>query len=36
MAEILQDMRGMGDLGEHAGLYMSHETDIPMSDAFPI
>ena len=30
-----EDMRGRDDLGEHAGLYMAHETDVPMRDAFP-
>ncbi len=34
-ARIRQDMRGKGDLGELAGLYMAHETDVPMRDAFP-
>jgi hypothetical protein len=35
MARIRQNMRGRGDMGEHAGLYMAHETDFPMRDAFP-
>jgi hypothetical protein len=30
-AQIRQNMRGRGDLGEHAGLYMAHEMDVPMS-----
>jgi hypothetical protein len=34
-AQIRQDMRGMGDRGEHTGLFMAHETDVPMKDAFP-
>jgi len=28
-------MMGMGDMEEHAGLFMLHETDAPMRDAFP-
>jgi len=36
IAQIWQEMRGKGDLGEHAGIYMAHETDVPlMMDAFP-
>ncbi len=27
-------MRAMGDVGEHAGLFMVHETDVPLRDAF--
>jgi hypothetical protein len=33
--EIDMTKRGMGDMGEHAGLFMAHETDVPMGDAFP-
>jgi len=35
MAQIRQDMRGRGDVAGHAGLYMAHETDVPMRDTFP-
>jgi len=34
-AQIRQDMRGRGDMGEHAGQFMTHETDVPPRDAFP-
>ena len=35
IVQFRQNMRGRGDVGEHAGLYMAHETDVPMRDAFP-
>jgi len=35
MVQIRQDMRGREDLGEHAGLYMAHETDVTIRDTFP-
>ena len=28
-------MRGRGDKGEHLGLFGTHETDVPVRDAFP-
>jgi hypothetical protein len=34
-AQIRQDMKGRRNVGEHAGLYMAHETDVPVRDAFP-
>jgi len=29
-------MRGKRDRGEHTGLFMAHETDVPMRFAFPL
>ena len=34
-AQIKQDMRGRGDMGEHSSLFMTHETDVLVRDAFP-
>jgi len=34
-AQIRQDMRGRGDMGEHLGLFGAHETDVLVRDAFP-
>ena len=35
IAQMRQDMRSRGDMGEHSYLFMAHETDAPLRDAFP-
>ncbi len=34
MAQIRRHMMDLADAGEMTGLYMAHETDVPMMDAF--
>ena len=34
-AQIWQEMMDMGDRGEHDGIFMAHETDVSLRDAFP-
>jgi hypothetical protein len=34
-AHVRQEMKTRGDAGEHAGLWMAHETDAHLKDAFP-
>jgi hypothetical protein len=35
-AEVRHAMRDRGDAGDHATLWMAHETDVPTRDAFPL
>ncbi len=35
-ARIMMEMRDMGDMGDHGHLWMAHETDVSLWDAFPI
>jgi hypothetical protein len=34
-AQIRQEMVERGDKGEYDGIFMAHETDAPLRDAFP-
>ena len=36
MAHIMMEMRDRGDMGEHGHLWMAHEIDVPLRDAFPV
>ncbi len=35
-AQVRAEMQDMADGGEFAGVWMTHETDVPIRDAFPI
>ncbi len=34
-AQVRAEMQDMADRGEFAGVWMAHETDVPIRDAFP-
>ena len=34
-AQVRATMRGRADGGEFGGVWMAHETDVPLRDAFP-
>ena len=35
IAQVRADMQERADMGEFDGMWMAHETDVPVRDAFP-